>query len=246
MRNSPGQPPWLVRTCVWVEFPNAFMQEAKEEGWAVVTSTETCPTFPLIMGTSDVTVKKKKWEKKRKSGSLGTKWGTYSRSSDFSLGPEGDWRPSEPRRSELTGQCINKGSCVTHFHLSLLLNTLLWVVMRGTPAGLGMLWKKSDPVMKAETEATRIGHLPSRHFTDTIPRVRSLGLPPCSPQGSSRCGKPEAKCSSDWLRVGSLPSAGSSVKLESMLRPCLIVSCHHTGLPFLLGSWSTFPQLPGS
>ena len=53
--------------------------------------------------------------------------------------------------------------------------------------------------MKAETEATWIGHLPSRHLADAIPRVRSLCLPPCSPQGSSRCGKPEAKCSSGCL-----------------------------------------------
>lgn len=50
--------------------------------------------------------------------------------------------------------------------------------MRGTPAGLGMLSKRSDPVMRAETEAIRIGHLLSRHFTDAIARVRSLCLLP--------------------------------------------------------------------
>ena len=62
--------------------------------------------------------------------------------------------------------------------------------MRRTPAGLGMLSKKPDPVTKAETEATQIGHLLSRHFTDAVARVRSLRWPPCSPQHSSRCGKP--------------------------------------------------------
>lgn len=46
------------------------MQEAKEEGWAVVTSTESCPTFPLTTGTSDVTVKREKWVTWYKLGDL--------------------------------------------------------------------------------------------------------------------------------------------------------------------------------
>lgn len=46
------------------------MQEAKEEGWAVVTNTETCPTLPLTMGTSDLTVKRKKWVTWYKVGDL--------------------------------------------------------------------------------------------------------------------------------------------------------------------------------
>lgn len=117
--------------------------------------------------------------------------------------------------------------------------------MRRTPAGLGMLSKKPDPVTKAETEATRLGTSRPGAL-----QLLLLGLGPCAGHPaplSTLAGvvNPGSNAAQTGCSVSSLPSSGSSVPLKSVLRPCLIASCHHTGLSFLLGSWPTF-RLPGS
>lgn len=68
---------------------------------SAVTSTDNLPTFPLTIGTSEMTAKEK-------SRSFGIKWGDLFLGFQISLlDLESDYRPSEARRSRLMGPHIN-------------------------------------------------------------------------------------------------------------------------------------------
>lgn len=152
-----------------------------------------------------------------KKGSLGTKWGTYS-SLDF-LDLKAREGLSAPWRSGADRPVHKQGCCVTIFHLSLLLTNSLSRDERDQWAGHAV--KEFYPVMRAGTEAARIGHLLSRHFTDAIAR---LGPCVCSPQVPSKPGRPNAAqtgclgCPPEWQAsaVGKCAEALSDCQLPPL------------------------------
>ena len=115
--------------------------------------------------------------------------------------------------------------------------------------GLQRGWACSQ---KSQIQSRKLRQKPHRLGTSCPGTLQMLllGLGPCAGHPAplsilAGVVNPRPNAVQTGCSVISLPSSGSSVQLESVLRPCLTASCHHTGLSFLLGSWSTF-RLPGS